>query len=425
VRGLEDPAGSAACRRRRRPGVDFVQKIEDAVASCDALVAIIGNQWLTMTDEDGRRRLNDPKDWVRLEIAAALKRRILVLPVLVENAQMPSEAELPAPLRRLVRLNATELSDKRWDYEADQLTSVLKEAVASPAPEPTPRLPAPPSPPPLAPSAPARGRDERGSSSPLASADTQRTVTEARAVLAERQLVASPEPEAERPKTRRARPAAVVAGAVAAALLIGGLLALQFGRGTPGETAVIARTSTSLPEPATTIPPTPDPASASIDSTGQDRAPSARSGGRAAPDSGAGRTAGPAPTSPPITSQPPPATPPAPPIVVPPPAVPAGQLTIAPQSGRPGTVITLSAGACGRPADWTGGEIYFGLSDPQGNDAATGERWWTGAEPWQSQLTVPALPPGQYWVWANCFASNPSTGWEMFHLYPSASFNVG
>jgi TIR domain len=129
-----------------RPGADFVQKIDDAVSSCDALVAIIGDQWLSTVDKNGKRRLSNPKDWVRLEIAAALKRGILVVPVLVEDARMPSEAELPAPLRRLARHHAMDLSDQRWDYEVGQLTAVLRDAVAPEPPEPPPR-PSPPPPP--------------------------------------------------------------------------------------------------------------------------------------------------------------------------------------------------------------------------------------------------------------------------------------
>jgi len=66
------------------PGLDFVEVIEQAVGSCDALLALIGRQWLTLTDDDGQRRLDNPEDFVRLEIAAALVRNIRVIPVLVQ-----------------------------------------------------------------------------------------------------------------------------------------------------------------------------------------------------------------------------------------------------------------------------------------------------------------------------------------------------
>jgi hypothetical protein len=132
-----------------RPGVDFVQRIDEAVGSCDAFVAVIGDEWLSAVDAKGRRRLSNPKDWVRLEIAAALARDILVVPVLVENAKMPSESELPPALRKLARHNAMDLSDQRWDYEVDQLVRVLGEVVPPERPKPPPPpSPSPPTPPP-------------------------------------------------------------------------------------------------------------------------------------------------------------------------------------------------------------------------------------------------------------------------------------
>src|SRR3954463_10334202 len=58
------------------PGVDFVDAIQQTVASCDVLIAVIGRNWVTATDDEGRRRLEDPQDFVRLEIEAALERNI-------------------------------------------------------------------------------------------------------------------------------------------------------------------------------------------------------------------------------------------------------------------------------------------------------------------------------------------------------------
>ena len=87
------------------PGDDFVEVITSAVASCDVLLALIGRRWLTVTGEDGRRRLDDPGDFVRLEIEAALTRNVRVIPVLVEAAQMPREASA-LPEGECVRLGA-------------------------------------------------------------------------------------------------------------------------------------------------------------------------------------------------------------------------------------------------------------------------------------------------------------------------------
>jgi len=65
------------------PGVDFVEDIEQAVGSCDVLIALIGKQWLTISDATGQRRLDNPEDFVRLEIKTALARNIRVIPALL------------------------------------------------------------------------------------------------------------------------------------------------------------------------------------------------------------------------------------------------------------------------------------------------------------------------------------------------------
>src|SRR6516165_7093616 len=73
------------------PGDDFVRVLERAVAECQVFIAILGPNWITAADSDGRRRLDDPADYVRLEVAAALTRNIPVVPVLVGGATMPSQ----------------------------------------------------------------------------------------------------------------------------------------------------------------------------------------------------------------------------------------------------------------------------------------------------------------------------------------------
>jgi hypothetical protein len=117
-----------------RPGVDFVERIEEAVGSCDALIAVIGDDWLEVKDPHGHRRLDDTQDFVRLEIAAALSRKVLVVPVLVENARMPSESDLPEPLKKLARRNALELTDANWNYEVSKLIDSLKEVTTLSSP---------------------------------------------------------------------------------------------------------------------------------------------------------------------------------------------------------------------------------------------------------------------------------------------------
>jgi hypothetical protein len=99
--------------------------ITRAVASCDVLLVIIGNEWLTITDDHGRRRLNNPDDFVRLEIEAALTRNVRVIPILVNDARMPRPDELPDTLARLVRRQALELSPSRFDFDTSRLLKVL------------------------------------------------------------------------------------------------------------------------------------------------------------------------------------------------------------------------------------------------------------------------------------------------------------
>lgn len=112
-------------------GLDFARVIGDAVNSCGVMVVLIGPQWATAADQEGRRRIADPDDYVRFEIRTALNRRIRVIPVLVGGAQPPRQSELPSNLRRLARLNVHEMScDHRYQYDADRLMSTIERALA-------------------------------------------------------------------------------------------------------------------------------------------------------------------------------------------------------------------------------------------------------------------------------------------------------
>src|SRR5271163_618090 len=71
------------------PGRDFRKAIDQSVASCSVLLAVIGQEWLDARDTEGRRRLDDRNDFVRIELASALHRNIVVIPVLVRGARMP------------------------------------------------------------------------------------------------------------------------------------------------------------------------------------------------------------------------------------------------------------------------------------------------------------------------------------------------
>ncbi len=113
------------------PGERFPRLIEQEVGSCDALLALIGPTWQTITDDAGQRRLDHPDDYVRLEIATALGRGddVLVIPVLVGPTSMPAAADLPKPLAALAERNALHLSDESWDDQVARLTRVLEKVV--------------------------------------------------------------------------------------------------------------------------------------------------------------------------------------------------------------------------------------------------------------------------------------------------------
>jgi hypothetical protein len=111
-------------------GDDFVAVITRAVGSTDVLLALIGDTWLTVSDDHGVRRLDDPDDFVRLEIEAALTRNIRDIPILVDGASMPSDDELPPSLAQLARRQALELSPSRFDFDTSRLLEVLDKTLA-------------------------------------------------------------------------------------------------------------------------------------------------------------------------------------------------------------------------------------------------------------------------------------------------------
>ena len=107
------------------PGLDFIEVIERTVASCDVLIALIGRQWLVLTDADGQRQLDHPEDFVRREIATALQRNIRVIPALIQDTPMPRATQLPENLQPLARRNSLELSDMHFHRDVDALIVVL------------------------------------------------------------------------------------------------------------------------------------------------------------------------------------------------------------------------------------------------------------------------------------------------------------
>jgi hypothetical protein len=114
-----------------RLGVDFVNKITEETDKADVLLAIIGRNWLDARDRAGQRRLDNSADFVRLEIAAALKREIFVIPVLVDGAEIPPADRLPEELKGLERRNALNLHNDSFRADIDRLVRELKASKGS------------------------------------------------------------------------------------------------------------------------------------------------------------------------------------------------------------------------------------------------------------------------------------------------------
>ena len=108
------------------PGLDFTEVISDAVASCDVVIALVGARWLSAADTMGRRRLDSPDDFVRLELEAALARGVRVIPALVQDAEMPTSDQLPDTMRPFARRHAVELSDTRWSFDVGRMIGALE-----------------------------------------------------------------------------------------------------------------------------------------------------------------------------------------------------------------------------------------------------------------------------------------------------------
>jgi hypothetical protein len=113
------------------PGVDFTEVIARAVETCGVLLAIISPGWLTVSDEVGHRRLDDPEDFVRREIETALGRDVRVIPILVDNAIMPRWQDLPESLVELARRNAFIIRYESFRYDVERLVASLDGVINS------------------------------------------------------------------------------------------------------------------------------------------------------------------------------------------------------------------------------------------------------------------------------------------------------
>jgi hypothetical protein len=108
-------------------GVDFRRAIGDALQSCAVALVLIGPTWARMTDEQGRQRLDDPGDFVRVEVETVLGRDLPVIPVLVGGASMPRPEVLPDRLEQLVYRQAAQLRDESLEQFELDLENLVKE----------------------------------------------------------------------------------------------------------------------------------------------------------------------------------------------------------------------------------------------------------------------------------------------------------
>jgi hypothetical protein len=150
-------------------GAPFADVIEEWVASCDVLLAVIGEGWLDARGENGARRLENPGDFVRLEIEAALTRDIRVVPVLIHNAPIPGTADLPDSMAQLPGRNAMQITRTHWDVDVAKLIEAIERVVGE-RPGPALRVLGAPQPAPVTLRAGHQPGSPRGGVSPAARA---------------------------------------------------------------------------------------------------------------------------------------------------------------------------------------------------------------------------------------------------------------
>ena len=108
-------------------GSNFVKVLKDEVARCDVLLAVIGPHWLDARDKEGQRRLENPSDFVRVEIAAALQCDIPVIPILLEGVSVPKTAALPPEMRELSSRNGLDVRHVSFHQDMDKLIRFLRD----------------------------------------------------------------------------------------------------------------------------------------------------------------------------------------------------------------------------------------------------------------------------------------------------------
>lgn len=180
------------------PGHDFVAVLDEKVASADLFLCVIGPRWADARNARGDRRLDDPNDFVRIEVESALRRGKLVVPILVDGARMPSPDELPDSLTPLSRRNAVEITHARFGRDVASLIEAL----------------------------PLRCEGVKPKSDPAPATPTPTVRTESAPALAFAEPMAETKPAAARPR-QKSRAGRVIAAFLMLCLLLGGGVALK------------------------------------------------------------------------------------------------------------------------------------------------------------------------------------------------------
>jgi hypothetical protein len=107
-------------------GVNFAKVVDDEIAKCEVLIAIIGRNWLRAQDDEGKRRLDNPNDFVRVEIATALRRNIRVIPILLDGTTVPKANELPEELKELALRNGLDVRHTSFNNDIKRLIRDLR-----------------------------------------------------------------------------------------------------------------------------------------------------------------------------------------------------------------------------------------------------------------------------------------------------------
>lgn len=112
-----------------RPGEAYAWAIQQAAAHCHVMIALIGKHWLTLKNSSGRRKLDDPDDYLRREITAGLDRGIVVIPALLPGAEVPERPDLPDEMRGLEQLQMLQLTARHWRADFEELLGSVRAAL--------------------------------------------------------------------------------------------------------------------------------------------------------------------------------------------------------------------------------------------------------------------------------------------------------